>query len=71
MPLSLCIGAGQVGCWWAGVAGDRVGGVFDPVGVVSGAFERAGAGAVSAWRVGSVADLGDRVGQGVVKVLRG
>jgi len=53
------------------VAGDFVGGAFDAVGVVPGAFENAGAGSVSAFGVGLVSDLGDRVGEGVYKVLRG
>jgi hypothetical protein len=38
---------------------------------VSGAFEDAGAGSVPAFGVGPVPDLGDRVGEGVGKVLRG
>jgi hypothetical protein len=71
MPLSLGVGAGQAWCGWAGVAGGQVGGAFDAVGVVPSAFDRAGAGAVTAWRVGAVADLVEGVGQGVCKVLRG
>jgi hypothetical protein len=53
------------------VADDPVGGSFDPVGVVPGAFEYAGTGAVAPFGVGLSLDLGDRVGEGVVKVLRG
>ena len=48
-----------------------VGGSFDAVGVVSGAFEDAGTGAVAAVRVGLLADLGDGLGERVGKVLRG
>lgn len=48
-----------------------VGGAFDAVGVVSGAFEDAGAAAVAAGWVGLGADFGERVGQGVGKVFRG
>jgi hypothetical protein len=51
--------------------GDAVGGSFDSVGVVSGSFEDSGAGAVAAFGVGLVADLGDRVGESARKVLRG
>ncbi len=50
---------------------DPVGGAFDAVGVVSGAFEDAGAGSVPAFGVGLVLDLGDRVGERLGKVLRG
>ena len=50
---------------------DPVGGAFDAVGVVSGAFDDAGAGAVAAGRVGLPADLGEGVGQGGGKVFRG
>lgn len=53
------------------MAGDPVGGAFDAVGVVSGAFDDAGTGPVAAGWVGLVADLGERVGQGVGKVFRG
>jgi hypothetical protein len=53
------------------MAGDPVGGAFDAVGVVPGAFEHAGAGSVPAFGVGLVSDLGDRVGERVCKVLRG
>jgi hypothetical protein len=53
------------------MADDLVGGSFDPVGVVAGAFEDSGAGAVAALRVEVAQDflfgLGDRLGQ----VLRG
>ncbi|WP_326551107.1 hypothetical protein [Micromonospora sp. NBC_01813] len=63
--------AGQVRCGWGGVTGDPIGRAFDAVGVVAGAFDDAGAGPVSAGRVGLVADLGERVGQGLGKVLRG
>jgi hypothetical protein len=58
-------------CGWAGVSGVAVGGAFDVVGVVAGAFDDAGAGAVSAGWVGLVADFGQRVGPGVGKVFRG
>jgi hypothetical protein len=51
--------------------GDPVGGALDPVGVVSGAFAHAGAGAVPAFGVGLSLDFGDCVGEGVVQVLRG
>ena len=50
---------------------DPVGGSFDAVGVVSGAFDDAGAGPVAAWRVGLATDFGKCVDQGVEKVLRG
>ncbi|WSA07937.1 histidine phosphatase family protein [Micromonospora sp. NBC_01813] len=63
--------AGQVRCGWGGVTGDPIGRAFDAVGVVAGAFDDAGAGPVAAGRVGLVADLGERVGQGLGKVLRG
>lgn len=53
------------------MADDAVGGAFDAVGVVSGAFDDAGAGPVSAWRVGLAADFGECVGQGYGKVFRG
>ena len=46
-------------------------GAFDAVGVVSGAFDDAGAAAFAAWWVGLGADFGERVAQGVGKVLRG
>jgi hypothetical protein len=71
MPLSLCVRTGQQRCGWSGMAGDPVGGAFDAVGVVPGAFEHAGAGSVPAFGVGLVSDLGDRVGERVCKVLRG
>jgi hypothetical protein len=48
-----------------------VGGAFDPVGVVSGAFDGAGTGAVAAWWVGVLADFVDRVRERGVQVLRG
>lgn len=53
------------------MAGDPVGGAFDAVGVVSGAFEDAGAGPVAAGWVGLSADFVQGVGQGVGKVFRG
>jgi hypothetical protein len=53
------------------MAGDLVGGAFDPVGVVPGAFDGAGTGTVTAWRVGVLADFGDHVRESVVQVLRG
>ncbi len=53
------------------MADGPVGGSFDAVGVVSGAFDDAGAAAVAAGRVRLVPDLGERVGQGGGKVLRG
>jgi hypothetical protein len=53
------------------MTGDLVGGPFDAVGVVSGAFDDAGAGPVAARWVGLAADFGERVGQGVGKVFRG
>jgi hypothetical protein len=53
------------------MAGDSVGGAFDAVGVVSGAFDDSGAGPVAAGWVGLVADFGQRVGQGGGKVFRG
>jgi hypothetical protein len=53
------------------VAGDPVGGAFDAVGVVPGAFEDAGAGSVPAFGVGLVSDLGGRVGEGVCEAFRG
>ncbi len=71
MPLSLGVWAGQQGCGWAGMADVLVGGAFDPVGVVPGAFDDAGAGTVATRRVGVLADLLDRVDVSVVQVLRG
>jgi hypothetical protein len=53
------------------VAGDPVGWAFDAVGVVPGAFDHAAAGSVPAFGVGLAPDLGDRIGEGVCKVLRG
>jgi hypothetical protein len=43
------------------VADDPVGGAFDAVGVVAGAFEDAGATALPSWRVGLGPDFGERV----------
>jgi hypothetical protein len=48
-----------------------VGGAFDPVGVVPGAFDNAWAGSVAARWVGVLTDLLDRVAVSVVEVLRG
>jgi hypothetical protein len=53
------------------MADDSVGGAFDAVGVVPAVFDRAGAGAMSAGRVGSATDFLDRVGESGVEVLRG
>jgi hypothetical protein len=44
--------------WWMVVSP----GFFDPVVVVSGAFDRAGAGSVPSSWVGFAVDLGDHVG---------
>jgi hypothetical protein len=70
--------------WWRGlqvpevdgrgslVAGaGGLAGFLDGVAVVPGAFDRAGATAVPALRVGSVRDVGQHGGQGGVPVLRG
>jgi hypothetical protein len=53
------------------MADDLVGGTLDPVGVVPGAFDGAGAGTVTACRVGVLPDFVDRVCESLVKVLRG
>jgi hypothetical protein len=53
------------------MAGYPVGGAFDAVGVVSGAFDDAGTVAVTAGRVGLLPDLGESVVEGLGKVLRG
>ena len=53
------------------MADGAVGGSFDAVGVVSGAFDDAGAGAVAAGWVWLGADFGERVGPGGAKVFRG
>jgi len=53
------------------VAGVAVGGAFDVVGVVAGAFDRAGAGAVSTWREPVTQEFGDGVGDSGVQALRG
>jgi hypothetical protein len=53
------------------MAGDVVGGAFDPVGVVPGTFDGARAGTVAAWRVGLLEDFGDRVDESFVQALRG
>ena len=63
--------AGQAGCGWSGVAGVAVGGAFDVVGVVAGAFDRAGAGAVSTWLEPVTQEFGDGVGDSGVQALRG
>ena len=71
MPLSLGVGAGQCGGGRAGMADDLVGGTFDAVGVVPGAFDSARAGAVPTGWVGLLADFVDRVDESFVQVLRG
>jgi hypothetical protein len=48
-----------------------VGRAFDAVGVVASALDDAGVAAVAAFRVGLLADLGECVVAGGVKVLRG
>lgn len=53
------------------MAGVAVGGAFDAVGVVAGAFDRAGAGAVPARREPVAQEFGDGVGGSGVQALRG
>jgi hypothetical protein len=53
------------------MAGDPVCGSFDAVGVVAGAFDDAGAAAVTAGWVGLLADFVEGVGVCGAKVLRG
>jgi hypothetical protein len=53
------------------VSGSSVGRAFEAVGVVAGAFDDAGVAAVAAFRVGLLADFGECVVEGGVKVLRG
>jgi hypothetical protein len=54
----------------SGVVGVALGGLFDAVVVVAGAFDCTWAAPVSSGRVGLSGDLGQDVGQGVVPVLR-
>jgi hypothetical protein len=57
---------------WARVAdAGRLVGFLDPVTVVAGAFDRAGAGAVPPGRVRFADDLGQDLGQSRLPVLRG
>jgi hypothetical protein len=53
------------------MADDLVGGAFDPVGVVAGAFDHPGAGAVAAFRVEVAQDLLFGLCDGGGQVVRG
>lgn len=53
------------------VADDFVGGSFDAVGVVAGAFDGSGTGAVSALRQWAVQDFGVGLVDGLGQVFRG
>ena len=60
-----------MGCGWSVVADVAVGGSFDEVGVVPGAFDDAWAGSVPAGWVGLRTDFVEGVGDRVGKVFRG